>query len=448
MKPWDVVYALSSTTKRLEKEGILSKLDAENEFWPGAQLTFDSMVTFGVKKLPEVKSHASFAPNNWKMFRELADSLAKRKLTGNAARDAIVRFAESCSKPQWEYWYSRILEKDLDCGAKEAITNKFAPKQYQVDPFACQLATDMNKVATTKLPKTAYLEAKYDGMRTLWFITKRVVEDEVFGDSLAYDVKAFSRSGKELHNFSDVAAQLGLMAKLDGFPDCGIVIDGEVISGSFNELMTQAHRKTDAKFSGVLMAFDILTVDDFLAKKRTASLRSRRQVLEHKIEELSEMIIGAGSQPLVQVSTALKDIDPVSQRDIIMDFFQQQLDAGFEGIIVKDADASYEWDRTTSWLKLKPTDTWDLIVSRCEEGDGRLKGSLGAIFCEGRDNEGRLISVSVGGGLSDSQRKEIWANRDKVIGHTVEVMADAVSRNQDGTYSLRFPRFVRFRDDK
>jgi hypothetical protein len=27
-------------------------------------------------------------------------------------------------------------------------------------------------------------------------------------------------------------------------------------------------------------------------------------------------------------------------------------------------------------------------------------------------------------------------------------LCDVITQNQDGTYSLRFPRFVRFRDDK
>jgi ATP-dependent DNA ligase len=35
-----------------------------------------------------------------------------------------------------------------------------------------------------------------------------------------------------------------------------------------------------------------------------------------------------------------------------------------------------------------------------------------------------------------------------VIGRTCEVLCDVITQNQDGTYSLRFPRFVRFRDDK
>ena len=35
--------------------------------------------------------------------------------------------------------------------------------------------------------------------------------------------------------------------------------------------------------------------------------------------------------------------------------------------------------------------------------------------------------------------------RDHLLDRVVEVEADAVTQNQDGSYSLRFPRFVRFR---
>ena len=69
---------------------------------------------------------------------------------------------------------------------------------------------------------------------------------------------------------------------------------------------------------------------------------------------------------------------------------------------------------------------------------------LGAIICEGVDND-RCINVNVGSGLSDANRDEYWSARDKLLGNVIEVEADAVTQNQDGTYSLRFPRFVRFR---
>jgi DNA ligase-1 len=118
---------------------------------------------------------------------------------------------------------------------------------------------------------------------------------------------------------------------------------------------------------------------------------------------------------------------------------------GFEGIMIKSMDAPYLCKRTDSWMKWKPTITVDLSIVGFEEGTGRNLGRVGAIICEGDDN-GRHIRVNVGSGLSDSNRDEYWNARNDLLGHLVEVQADAVTQNQDGTYSLRFPRFLRFRD--
>ncbi len=70
-------------------------------------------------------------------------------------------------------------------------------------------------------------------------------------------------------------------------------------------------------------------------------------------------------------------------------------------------------------------------------------GSLGAIVCEGVES-GKNIRVNVGSGFSDEQRSEIWSSKD-VIGKVAEIRADAITQNQDGTYSLRFPRFITWR---
>ena len=83
-------------------------------------------------------------------------------------------------------------------------------------------------------------------------------------------------------------------------------------------------------------------------------------------------------------------------------------------------------------------------VKDVEEGTGRNEGKLGALVCEGED-DGQVISVNVGSGLTDTDRDDFWSSRDKLPGQLVEVRADAITQNQDGTYSLRFPRYLRFR---
>jgi DNA ligase-1 len=117
---------------------------------------------------------------------------------------------------------------------------------------------------------------------------------------------------------------------------------------------------------------------------------------------------------------------------------------GYEGIMIKDPGAVYECKRTVSWLKQKPYIEVSLSVVDLEEGTGKNVGKLGALVCEGVD-DGKEIRVNVGSGLTDHDRDSFWTDRGSVVGNIVEVRADAVTQNQDGTYSLRFPRFKGFR---
>ena len=138
------------------------------------------------------------------------------------------------------------------------------------------------------------------------------------------------------------------------------------------------------------------------------------------------------------------DLDTAEGHDQMRRFANDAVANGFEGIMIKDIDAPYECKRSSFWMKWKPVITVDLNIVGFEEGTGRNEGRLGAIICEGIDND-RNIRVNVGSGLSDANRDEYWSARDKLLGDVIEVAADAVTQNQDGTYSLRFPRFVRFR---
>jgi DNA ligase-1 len=217
------------------------------------------------------------------------------------------------------------------------------------------------------------------------------------------------------------------------------VLDGEIIGESFQALMKQAQRKTDVKTNGMTYSvFDVLPLADFERGFWNAQQYKRLAILEEYravFESTSSVRIMDG----IEV-----DLDTAEGHDILKRYSTDTVAAGFEGIMIKSLDAPYECRRSTFWMKLKPTITVDLNIVGFEEGTGRNAGRLGAIICEGVDND-RRICVNVGSGLSDANRNEYWSARDQLLGDVVEVEADAVTQNQDGTYSLRFPRFVRFR---
>jgi DNA ligase-1 len=187
--------------------------------------------------------------------------------------------------------------------------------------------------------------------------------------------------------------------------------------------------------------FDIIPIEDFRRGYWNKQQDSRLQWVATVIESLNAYF----SAGLVQGMDGITvDLDTAEGHDIMRRFAQDSVAQGYEGIMIKDLEAPYECKRSSFWMKWKPTITVDLTVVDMEEGTGKNLGRLGAMVCEGLDN-GRQIRVNVGSGLSDSDRDQYWMARDKVMGQVVEVQADAVTQNQDGTYSLRFPRFVRFR---
>jgi DNA ligase-1 len=88
--------------------------------------------------------------------------------------------------------------------------------------------------------------------------------------------------------------------------------------------------------------------------------------------------------------------------------------------------------------------TVDLEVIGLEEGKDKYEGMLGALICRGFDGN-KEIFVNVGSGLTDEERIQYWSNKTQIIGKIAEIKCDAITQNQEGTYSLRFPRFVRLR---
>ncbi len=425
-----VISSLENHPSRLNKEAIiLAQAEAGNdEFFEGCQLALDSMITFGLKQIPEKKDEDG--PGlSWNDFIVLVSGLRDRHLTGNDARDAVAEVIKQSTKSQWNGWYRRILIKDLRCGVSEKTINKVVEKNYAdytIPVFSCQLAHDSAN-HESKVSGKKYIEVKLDGVRVLAIVRTNG------------HVSLFSRNGKSLDNFPHIEEQISAVVKKDP-PKYDLVLDGEVMSSSFQDLMKQVHRKSDVEAQdAVLHLFDMCPLDKFQEGKwdkdqETRSLYVYEWHKKHKADLPNVAVVG---HELVDLNT-----DEGKKR--FKEINQFAIDGGYEGIMIKDPNAPYECKRTTSWLKLKPFIEVSLSVVAVEEGTGKNVGKLGALVCEGEDDN-RSIRVNCGSGFTDSDRDTFWAGRETLIGQIVEVRADAITQNQDGSFSLRFPRFLHFR---
>jgi DNA ligase-1 len=338
---------------------------------------------------------------------------------------------KSATKAEWNGWYRRILIKDLRCGVSEKTINKVVEKKYadfSIPVFGCQLAHDSanheSKVSGKKL-----IEVKLDGVRVITIVR---------ADGR---VDMFSRNGKELANFPHIVEQISNVVKTHGSSNnIDVVLDGEIMSSSFQDLMKQVHRKDNVEAGdAVLNLFDVIPLADFEKGEWNKPQTTRSDMVYYWHKTYKDLLPN-----VTVVGHELVDLDTDAGQKRFKEINQKAIEGGYEGIMIKDPEAGYECKRSVAWLKLKPFIEVSLEVVDVEEGTGRNIGRLGAIVCEGVD-DGKNIRVNVGSGFTDSGRDNFWSSRDSLLGQIVEVRADAVTRNQDGTYSLRFPRFLRFR---
>ena len=420
MQPWKVIQELEADNSRLKKEAIIKReSDADNiRFFNGICMALDGFRTFGVQKVPvSTKDGTGITQTE---FDDVLRRLEDRTLTGNEMRDVIQDLCDRSNMEQWNDWYRRILIKDLRCGITHKTVNKFSTMKVPV--FECMLATDSAK-HEKKMVGEVYVEPKLDGVRVITICD--VDKDEV---------KMFSRNGKELNNFPKILEQFDSM--LDQMAE-SMVFDGEVMSDDFQTLMREIHRKGGAKTDdAVLNVFDCIPLWAFKEGGYSASLQTRKEMMD-------DYQYPSNISKVEYVRMNLSDDDGQKQ---FADYNKLCIDKGFEGIMIKPMDGPYECKRSSLWLKVKPFIEVSLTVTDTEEGTGRNAGKLGALIVEGKDDD-KFIKTNVGSGLTDADRESFWNAKDKLIGQIVEVRADAITQNQDAkdTWSLRFPRFLRFR---
>ncbi|MEK9171291.1 MAG: ATP-dependent DNA ligase, partial [Patescibacteria group bacterium] len=379
------------------------------------------------------------------------------------------------------------VRPDIGWMAKTIQDSRFKIQDFRTDPqlgipilpSLCQRLEGTEEIVEKM--GTVAAEPKWDGQRIQAHINLKGKPK----------IQLFTRGLENVAPmFPDLVSALSRFTIYDlRFTNC--ILDGEVVAfdSKTNKILpfqTMITRKRKYDIQQQLlnvpiryMIFDIMYLDGKSLMNEPFS--NRRQALE-RIFSLSNL-----SNHSLSLAPQLVSNNPLRIRD----FLKKQIDSGLEGIVTKRLDSPYSPGRTGfSWVKLKwegkaksggLVDTIDCVVMGIYAGQGKRAGFGVGAFLAGiyspsnsslSSNSSFLTISKIGTGLTDEQWRELKIKSEKLKVKScpkeydvpkalnpdiwiepkivVEIQADniTVSPLHTAGFALRFPRLVRYRDDK
>ena len=443
-KVQSILEKLENTNSQKEKIEILKTMNEIQKRW--FSLCYNSLITFGVKKIPEYTSESN-SLDTVSIMDILEKEFVTREITGNAAIERLRDILSNAEEPEA---VERLIKRDARCSVNSTLLNKVFPNLIPEIP--CMLAQPMNEKTLKNIKFPAFSQLKADGMRCIAFITSN-------------NVRMFSRNGTEIicEPLKNTLMTIGQIEENLLSDNVALMLDGELICYKDNKLLD---RKTSNGICNKVLKgtanenelnliqmqlWDIVKIDS-----NTFSPLEDKSY-EARLEDLYSILNMSVFSKLEVIPTEV-----VNSMEEALEHFQKMLSQGLEGTILKNQDAKWSNTRSKDLVKLKEENTIDLLVVDIEEGSGDFEGGLGAIICETSDKK---LRVRVGTGFSFEDRGFVndLSNGKKVVkqiksleevsknylGKIVEVKYNQIikSKGKD-EMSLFLPRLVCVRNDK
>lgn len=443
-KVQSILEKLENTNSQKEKIEILKTMNEVQKRW--FSLCYNSLITFGVKKIPEYTSESN-SLDTVSIMDILEKEFVTREITGNAAIERLRDILSNAEEPEV---VERLIKRDARCSVNSTLLNKVFPNLIPEIP--CMLAQPMNEKTLKNIKFPAFSQLKADGMRCIAFITSN-------------NVRMFSRNGTEIicEPLKNTLMTIGQIEENLLSDNVALMLDGELICYKDNKLLD---RKTSNGICNKVLKgtasenelnliqmqlWDIVKIDS-----NTFNPLEDKSY-EARLEDLYSILNMSVFSKLEVIPTEV-----VNSMEEALEHFQKMLSQGLEGTILKNQDAKWSNTRSKDLVKLKEENTIDLLVVDIEEGSGDFEGGLGAIICETSDKK---LRVRVGTGFSFEDRGFVndLSNGKKVVkqiksleevsknylGKIVEVKYNQIikSKGKD-EMSLFLPRLVCVRNDK
>jgi len=417
-----------------------------------------------------------------KKVRETFDEISS--LTGEGSRKRKIMLLTGLyglASPIEARYLTRLILNEMRLGVGEGIMRDAIARAFGTDPEiverAYMITNDLGKVAVVAknegseglrnmrvqihVPvrmmlaqvaesfeqamnemKVAAVEWKFDGSRV----------------QVHWDGKKVTVYSRRLESVTNALPEM-----VDEIKRCvkpNVILDGEVIAVKdgrpmpFQHVLRRFRRKHDVGKMVEKIPLEVHFFDVIYSEGETIDLplTERRKILESVIKESEKVKIA-----MQAITDDVKEVERI---------YRQAIDAGHEGVMIKNPNSPYiPGKRGKHWLKLKAImETLDLVVVGGEWGEGKRSHWLSSFELACVDTTtGNLLKVGkVATGFTEDDLEELTELFKPLIvsqeGKRVEFIPKYVfevayqeiqkSPKYESGYALRFPRFIRLRDDK
>lgn len=409
-------------TSSLNDKKTIIVANKDNELFKKClKFLLDGNIVTGISnsKISKVNKNTTKDKAKQKMnsFEEVMDYLTIH----NTGRDEdianVKNFINDHCIPDDEFmFYVQMITKKYKLGVDSKTINKCIPGLIPV--WDVQLGSSYDKLRL-KNEEWFSLSQKLNGNRASY-----------------YHGKLISRQGKEFTGMQHIIydlEQLGMGWFYDGElirKNIDNLSDGENFRVGTGIINSDAEVKEEIKF----VIFDYFPESELREGHSNAKYRIRREMLK----ELKKIIEEKGLKNIEVVTMVYEGRDQTQ----IIKWLDYAIEHGWEGLML-NKDSTYKCKRTTDLIKIKRFYTMDLPVVETIEGDGRLKGTLGALVVKYKNN-----TVNIGSGFDDETRRKFWEDRDNLVGRIIEVKYKEISKDKKtGLESLQFPIYVGLREN-
>lgn len=480
--PWDrrelgiaektMVKAIAKATGYTE-DNVEKLIAKTGDTGIAAQELFDKKVqtTLGYRKLDLDEIAAEFS--------KLAS------MSGSGSADRKIRHTmdllNNASALETKY-LARLLLSEMRLGVGEGIMRDAIAKAFNVDPVlterAYSMVNDYGEVASIARDK-GERGLRAIGIRLFRPLRPMLAQmvhstQEAIDNKCTVFEKKFDGMRAQVHvkdgkvrvftrRLDDVTTQFpDIVAAVEKGVKCeNCIIEGEAVAyreGNplpFQRLSRRIKRKYDIdemvkSIPIKLFLFDCMYLNG--ENLLLTSLESRRKSLESIVAEHGALIL---SPQLVTSNAAEADV-----------FYKAALDEGHEGVMCKNLEAEYKPGSRVGYMyKLKPvSESLDLVIVGAEWGEGRRTEWLGSFLLACRDPDtNELLEIGrMGTGLKDEQlqyltdllKPDILEQKGKSVrlrpNLVVEVGYQEMQKSPTyaSGYALRFPKLIRFREDR